>query len=194
MVPDMTAQISQNRKHREDPDGLWLSKSGMVPRTARFHDRLSTSSLTGAEAAQADLLTTLPSAFVASHTHQEVIKGFHKDGFSFLKWLLNGSLYLRCEILVMSKYTSISVNLFTSIIYVVPVMSKYRYRRDLPDMYIYFHVHGVEWAYPSLRTVQTGFNHLPILLFMIDFNPKRNASSSIVGLHVYSKSCCICSI
>ena len=44
LVPDMPAQISQNRKHREHPNGPWLAKSGMVPRTARSHDRLSTSS------------------------------------------------------------------------------------------------------------------------------------------------------
>ena len=69
----MPAQISQNRKHREhlvSLDGPWLAKSGMVPRTARSHDRLSTSSLTGAEAAQTDLLITLPHTFVESQPTQ----------------------------------------------------------------------------------------------------------------------------
>ena len=82
----MPAQISQNRKHREHPDGPWFAKSGMVPRTARSHDRLFTSSLTGAEAAQADLLTTLPPTFVEYQpTRLEVIKGFHKEGFLFFE-------------------------------------------------------------------------------------------------------------
>ena len=90
----MPAQISQNIKHREHRDGPWLSKSGMVPRTAGSPDRLSTSSLTGAEAAQAYLLTILPPTFVESQpTRLEVIKGFHKEGFFILKRLLNGSLY-----------------------------------------------------------------------------------------------------
>ena len=74
--------------------------------------------------------------------------------------------------------------------YVVPVMSKYTYRRDLPDMYIYVHDHGVEWVLPNIKDCANWFNHLQILLFMIDFNPKWNVPSSI-GLHVYSKSCCI---
>ena len=92
----MPAQIRQNRKHSEHPDGPWLAKSGMVPKTARSHDRLFTSSLTGAEAAHADLLTTLPPTFVEPEpTRLEVIKGFHKEGFLFLKRLLNGSLCLR---------------------------------------------------------------------------------------------------
>ena len=40
--------------------------------------------LSGAEAAQSDLLTTLPPTFVESQpTCLEVIKGFHKEGFSF---------------------------------------------------------------------------------------------------------------
>ena len=90
------SNISQNRKHSEHPDGPWLAKSGMVPRTARSHDRLSSSSLTGAETAQADLLTTLPPTFVESQpTRLEVIKGFHKEGFFFLKRLLSGSQNLR---------------------------------------------------------------------------------------------------
>ena len=88
--------ISQNRKHREHPDGPWLAKSGMVPRTARSHDRLSISSLTGAKAAQSDLLTTLPPTFVESQpTRLEVIKGLHKEGFFLLKRLLSGSQNLR---------------------------------------------------------------------------------------------------
>ena len=94
----MPAQISQNRKHREHPDGPWLAKSGMVPRTARYHDRLFTSSLTGAEAVQADLLTTLPPTFMKSQpTLLKVINGLHmyKEGFFILKRLLNGPLYLR---------------------------------------------------------------------------------------------------
>ena len=73
-----------------------LAKSGMVPRTARSHDRLSTSSLTGAEAAQGDLLTTLPPTFVESQPNRlEVIKGCHKEGFFFLKRLLSGSQNLK---------------------------------------------------------------------------------------------------
>ena len=64
----MPAQINHNRKYtcREHPDGPWLAKSGQVPRTVRSHHRLSTSSLTVAEAAQADVLTTLPPTLVES--------------------------------------------------------------------------------------------------------------------------------
>ena len=61
-------------------------------------------------------------------------------------------------------------------------------RRDLPDMDIYFHVHGVEWVLPVIKDSEKWLNHLQILLFVIYFDPKRNVSSSI-GLHVYSKSC-----
>ena len=87
--------ISQNRKHREHPDGSWLTKPGIVPRTARSHDRLSTSSLTGAEAAQVDLLTTLPPTFVESQpTRLEVLKGFHKEGFEAVaQWLTKSQRY-----------------------------------------------------------------------------------------------------
>ena len=80
--------------------------------------------------------------------------------------------------------------------YVVPVMSKYKYRRVLPDMYIYFHVHVVECVLPVIKDCANLFNHLQILLFMIDFNPKRNVSSSMafycsIGLHVHSISCAL---
>ena len=83
----------QNRKRRDRPDSARLAKSGVVPGPIRSRDRLSNSSPTSAEAAQADLLTPLSSASLESQPSRlEVIKGFHKD---FLKRLPRGSLYLR---------------------------------------------------------------------------------------------------
>ena len=56
-----------------------------------------------------------------------------------------------CEILViMSKYTSSSVNLFTNMLS-QSCLNKYTYRRDLPDMDIYFHVHGVGCVLPFIK-------------------------------------------
>ena len=59
-------------------------KSGVVPGPTSSRDRLSNNSPTSAETAQADLLTPLSSASVASQPScLEVIKGFHEErGFS----------------------------------------------------------------------------------------------------------------
>ena len=69
----------QNRKRRDRPDSARLAQSGVVPGPIRSRDRLSNSSLTSAETAQADLLTPLSSTSVESQPScLEVIKGFHK--------------------------------------------------------------------------------------------------------------------
>ena len=74
----------QNRKRRDRPDSSRLAQSGVVSGPIRSRDRLSNSSPTSAETAQADLLTPLSSASVESQPSRlEVIKGFHKErGFS----------------------------------------------------------------------------------------------------------------
>ena len=74
----------QNRKRRDRPDSTRLAKSGVVPAPIRSSDRLSNSSPTSAETAQADLLTPLSSASLESQPSRlEVIKGFYKErGFS----------------------------------------------------------------------------------------------------------------
>ena len=74
----------QNRKCRDRPNSASLAQPGMVSGPPRSLNRLSNISPTSAETAQADLLTPLSSASVASQPSRlEVIKGFHKErGFS----------------------------------------------------------------------------------------------------------------
>ena len=74
----------QNRKRRDRPNSASLAQPGMVSGPPRSLNRLSNISPTSAETAQADLLTPLSSASVASQPSRlEVIKGFHKErGFS----------------------------------------------------------------------------------------------------------------
>ena len=74
----------QNRKSRDRPNSASLAQPGVVSGPPRSLNRLSNISPTSAETAQADLLTPLSSASVASQpSHLEVIKGFHKErGFS----------------------------------------------------------------------------------------------------------------
>ena len=74
----------QNRKRRDRPNSASLVQSGVVSGPTRSLNRLSNNSPTSAETAQADLLTPLSSASVASQPSRlEVIKGFHKErGFS----------------------------------------------------------------------------------------------------------------
>ena len=74
----------QNRKRRDRPDSARLAQPGVVSGPIRSLDRLSNNSPTSAETAQADLLTPLSSASVASQPSRlVVIKGFHKErGFS----------------------------------------------------------------------------------------------------------------
>ena len=74
----------QNRKRRDRPNSASLAQPGVVSGPTRSLNRLSNISPTSAETAQADLLTPLASASVASQPSRlEVIKGFHKErGFS----------------------------------------------------------------------------------------------------------------
>ena len=74
----------QNRKRRDRPNSASLAQPGVVSGPTRSLNRLSNISPTSAETAQADLLTPLSSASVASQPSRlEVIKGFHKErGFS----------------------------------------------------------------------------------------------------------------
>ena len=74
----------QNRKRRDRPNSTSLAQPGVVSGPTRSLNRLSNNSPTSAETAQADLLTPLSSASVASQPSRlEVIKGFHKErGFS----------------------------------------------------------------------------------------------------------------
>ena len=74
----------QNRKRRDCPNSASLAQPGVVSGPPRSLNRLSNISPTSAETAQADLLTPLSSASVASQPSRlEVIKGFHKErGFS----------------------------------------------------------------------------------------------------------------
>ena len=74
----------QNRKRRDCPNSASLAQLGMVSGPPRSLNRLSNISPTSAETAQANLLTPLSSASVASQPSRlEVIKGFHKErGFS----------------------------------------------------------------------------------------------------------------
>ena len=74
----------QNRQRRDRPDSSRLAQPGGVSGPIRSPVRLSYNSPTSAETAQADLLTPLSSASVASQPSRlEVIKGFHKErGFS----------------------------------------------------------------------------------------------------------------
>ena len=74
----------QNRKRRDRPNSASLAQPGVVSEPTRSLNRLSNISPTSAETAQADLLTPLSSASVASQPSRlEVIKGFHKErGFS----------------------------------------------------------------------------------------------------------------
>ena len=74
----------QNRKRRDRPNSAILAHPGVVYGPTRSLNRLSNISPTSAESAQADLLTPLSSASVASQPSRlEVIKGFHKErGFS----------------------------------------------------------------------------------------------------------------
>ena len=74
----------QNRKRRDRPNSASLAQPGVVSGPPRSLNRLSNISPTSAETAQADLLTPLSSASVASQPSRlEVIKGFHQErGFS----------------------------------------------------------------------------------------------------------------
>ena len=74
----------QNRKRRDRPNSASLAQPGVVSGPTRSLNRLSNISPTSAETAQADLLTPLSSASVASQPSRlEVIKGFHQErGFS----------------------------------------------------------------------------------------------------------------
>ena len=74
----------QNRERRDHPNSASLAQPGVVSGPTRSLNRLSNNSPTSAETAQADLLTPLSSAPVASQPSRlEVIKGFHKErGFS----------------------------------------------------------------------------------------------------------------
>ena len=74
----------QNRKRRDRPNSASLAQPGVVSGPIRSFNRLSNISPTSAETAQADLLTPLSSASMASQPSRlEVIKGFHKErGFS----------------------------------------------------------------------------------------------------------------
>ena len=74
----------QNRKRRDRPNSASLVQPGVVSGPTRSLNRLSNNSPTSAETVQADLLTPLSSASVASQPSRlEVIKGFHQErGFS----------------------------------------------------------------------------------------------------------------
>ena len=86
----------QNRKRRDRPNSASLAQPGVVSGPPRSLNRLSNISPTSAETAQADLLTPLSSASVASQPSRlEVIKGFHGRREDFLKRLPKGSLYHR---------------------------------------------------------------------------------------------------
>ena len=70
----------QNRKRRDRPNSASLAQPGVVSGPPRSLNRLSNISPTSAETAQADLLTPLSSASVASQPSRlEVIKGFHQE-------------------------------------------------------------------------------------------------------------------
>ena len=58
-------------------------------------------------------------------------------------------------------------------------------------MYIYFHVHVVECVLPVIKDCANLFNHLQILLFMIDLilNEMSQVLWPSIGLHVHSISC-----
>ena len=79
----------QNRKRRDRPNSASLAQPGVVSGPTRSLNRLSNISPTSAETGQADLLTPLSSASVASQPSRlEVIKGFHKEKWKvFGEWL-----------------------------------------------------------------------------------------------------------
>ena len=85
----------QNRKCRDRPNSASLAQPGMVSGPPRSLNRLSNISPTSAETAQADLLTPLSSASVASQPSRWRLSRDSTRREDFLKRLPKGSLYLR---------------------------------------------------------------------------------------------------